>query len=57
MLSQKFYLLFIHRNIRSLSRSRSLSEKEEAVILSLESPPDILCLAETWLTKKSKLGN
>ena len=57
MLSQKFYLLFIHRNIRSLSRSRSLSEKEEAVILSLESPPDILCLAETWLTKNSKLGN
>ena len=25
-------------------------EKLEALVLSLESPPDILCLTETWLT-------
>ena len=34
----------MHINVRSLRRSL------EALILSLESPPAVLCLTETWLT-------
>ena len=38
----------LHLNIRSL---KPHFDKMEALILSLESPPDIICITETWLTK------
>ena len=38
----------LHLNIRSL---KPHFDKLEALILSLESPPDIICITETWLTK------
>ena len=38
----------LHLNIRSL---KPHFDKLEALILSLESPPDIICRTETWLTK------
>ena len=37
----------MHLNVRSL---KPHYEKLEALILSLESPPDVICLTETWLT-------
>ena len=36
----------LHLNTMSL---KPHFEKLEALILSLESPPDIICLSETWL--------
>ena len=39
-------LSVLNVNVRSL---KSHLEKLEAIVLSLESPPDILCLTETWL--------
>ena len=39
-------LRIFHVNIRSL---KPHLDKLEALILSLESPPDIICLSETWL--------
>ena len=41
-----FALRILHVNIRSL---KPHLDKLEALILSLESPPDIICLSETWL--------
>ena len=38
----------LHLNIRSL---KPHFDKLEALILSLESPLDIICITETWLTK------
>ena len=38
----------LHINVRSLKGH--LSELE-ALVYSLESPPSILCLSETWLTE------
>ena len=38
----------LHLNIRS---SKPHFDKLEALILSPESPPDIICITETWLTK------
>ena len=38
----------LHLNIRSL---KPHFDKLEALILSLESTPDIICITETWLTK------
>ena len=35
-----------HLNVRSL---KPHFEQLEALILSLETPPDIICLSETWL--------
>ena len=37
----------MHLNVRSL---KPHYEKLEALILSLESPPDVICLTKTWLT-------
>ena len=41
----------IHINIRSIKKHL---DELEALILSLESPPDIICLTETWLTDNDK---
>ena len=41
-------LTILHLNVRSLKRH---IEDLEALVHSLESPPDFLCLTETWLSK------
>ena len=41
----------IHINIRSIKKHL---DELEALILSLEYPPDIICLTETWLTDNDK---
>ena len=38
----------LYINIRSI---KNICEELEAVIYSLESPPSIICLTETWLTE------
>ena len=43
-----FNFSVLHLNIMSL---KPHYEKLEALILSLESPPDIICLSETWLNE------
>ena len=40
-------LCVLNVNVRSLKLHL---EKLEALVLSLESSPDVLCLTETWLT-------
>ena len=43
-----------HLNVRSLKRNH---HNLEALILSLESPPAVLCLSETWLTDSDDLNS
>ena len=38
----------MHLNMRSLKKNL---DKLEALILSLSSPPSVLCLSETWLSE------
>ena len=42
-------LIVLNLNVRSLKKHL---EDLEALAYSLESPPDILCLTETWLSEK-----
>ena len=46
------HLSVLHLNIRSLKR---YLEELEALFLSFESPPDIICITETWLTDNDHL--
>ena len=43
-------LSVLNVNVRSL---KSNLEKLEALVLARESPPDILCLTETWLAENN----
>ena len=46
------YVSVLHLNIRSL---KNHLEELEALVLSFESPPDVICLTETWLTDNDHL--
>ena len=46
-------ILILHLNVRSI---KPHFDKLEALVLGLESPPEVLCLTETWLSENDNFN-